>query len=387
MRMNNSELKEENTTPVISEVDINVEETTSISEQPFFQTITDSVEELKKGFKEPTPSDDIDVVSNNYDATITSALDLINSPTESINYVWEKLFPEGELCVIYGDSAGGKSMLARCILFAIAYGMEEYLGFKIDLPPERRKVCLVITEDSEKSIKTLLQKQAQYFEQFRTIDEPIFDVISSCEKGIVHTLQERIKDVLYSIIVVDTPQDDIEGSMNDNNVVRAYLNQLSSIGTKNNCTIVCIHHKTKYSNDRPPSKEDLSGTRAFGDKPRSVFEIRRHLEEDYSIYLTPVKANYEDNSFLRYSMKLIMDPKTLTFSFNNEYYPSNEIHLSVQKKDNTKAIKEKIIELRAFNPTMSQEKIAEILNEEFQDESFSQSKVSKIMNPTKKIDD
>jgi len=362
---------------------INVEEMTSTSEKPFCQTITDDLEQCKKKLEESSATDDANSIYEKYQANISSALALINSPFQPISYIWEKFFPKGELCLIYGDSSCGKSMLLRCVLFAIAYGMEEYLGFKIDLPVEQRKVCLVITEDTEKSIKTLLQIQNRYFQQFKTIEEPVFDVISCCDDGVINTLQKRIEDVSYSIIGVDTPQDDIYGSMNDNNVVRDYLSKLSDIGAKHDCTMVCIHHKRKYTLDKAPSKEDLSGTRAFGDKPRSIFELRRHIDEDHSIFLTPIKANYEDDSFLKQSMKLKMNTKTLTFDFSGEYVPSCEIHLSTQRKDDTQAIKEKIIAYKFSNPTIKQIEIAELLREDYPDRKFSQSQVSYLIKEIK----
>ena len=329
--------------------EINVEETTSISEQPFFQTLNDSVENIKKQFEETTTSDDAVITYEQYNANITSTTNLINSPFVPIGYVWDKFLPQGELCLIYGDSASFKSTLARCILFAIAYGMDEYLGFKIDLPPERRKVCLVITEDSLRSIKTLIQMQAKYFEQFRTIENPVFDI------------------------------------MNDNNVVRSYLNQLSSLGSKYNCTILGIHHKRKYTLDKAPTKEDLSGTRAFGDKPRSIFELRRVVDQEDCVYLTPMKNNYQENVFLKNSYKLILDKKTLTFTSVSEIVQSDRIHLSAKRQDNTKAISDTIIKLKAFNPNITQAEIAEILMDKFPDETFSQSKVSKFIRNIKNI--
>ena len=362
---------------------INVEEMNSTSLNPFFQTITEDLEQCKKMFEESSATDDAVSVLEKYGANITSVIDLINTPYEPILYVWERFFPQGELCLIYGDSSCGKSMLMRCVAFAIAYGLTEYLGFKIGLPMDRRRVALAITEDGEHTTKTLLQKQNNYFEPLRTIDEPVFDLISCCEDGVIETLKKRMPDMNYDVVLVDTPQDDILGSMNDNNVVREYLNQLSLLASKYNTTMICIHHKRKYTLDKAPSKEDLSGTRAFGDKPRAIAEMRWHVDEDNAVYFTPIKANYEDNSFLKESFLFRMDTETLTFDYNGEKAPSNQIHLSSQKIDMTEAIKEKIIAYKFSNPTIRQTEIAELLREDFPDRKINQSQVSTILKSIK----
>ena len=192
-----------------------------------------------------------------------------------------------------------------------------------------------------------------------------------------------LKNRNYNVIIIDTPQDDILGSMNDNNVVREYLNKLSLISSIYNCGVIGIHHKRKYTLDKSPSKEDLSGTRAFCDKPRGVAEMRWHVDEPNAVWLTPIKANYESQEFLKESYLLKMNTKTLTFSYNGERAPSNTIHLSSQKKDMTEDIKEKIIAYKFSNPTIKQTEIAELLREEFPDRKFSQSQVSYLIKEIK----
>jgi RecA-family ATPase len=344
----------------------------------------DIQKEFEKMQKEAESSEAEEIDTNDeFGAKISSVTELINSPFEPIQYVWDKFFPRGELCVIYGDSSCGKSTNIRCLAFAIAYGMKEYLGFDIGLEDDERRVGLAITEDNERNTKSLLQKQNVFFEPFRTIENPVFDVISCCENGVVDTLNKLMPTKKYNVIFIDTPQDDILGSMNDNNVVREYLNKLSLIAAKYDCAIICIHHKRKYTLDKAPSKEDLSGTRAFCDKPRAVVEMRWHVDEPNAVWLTPIKANYESQEFLKESYLLRMDTETLTFTHNGEKALSNTIHMSVHKKDMTEDIKEKIVQYRHENPTIRQTEIAELLREDFPDRKINQSQVSKIIKQLK----
>lgn len=375
MEINNSEVKN------ITNANPQVSKKTTMEEA--FDKVKEFSKDIQEEFEniQEVESSNVEKVDSKeaFGATISSVISLINSPFEPIKYVLDRFFPQGELSLIYGDSSCGKSMFLRCLGFAIAYGCDEFLGIKIGLEEDERKVALAITEDSEHNTKILLQKQNGFFEPLRKIENPVFDVISCCENGVVDTLHKIMPIKKYNLIILDTPQDDILGSMNDNNVVREYLNKLSLISSIYNCGVIGIHHKRKYTLDKAPSKEDLSGTRAFCDKPRGVAEMRWHVDEPNAVWLTPIKANYESQEFLKESYLLKMNTKTLTFSYNGERAPSNTIHLSSQKKDMTEDIKEKIIGYKFSNPTIKQTEIAELLREEFPDRKINQSQVSKII--------
>lgn len=314
-----------------------------------------------------------------YGARISSIDTILNSEECNISYVIDKLKPRGELSMIYGGSGEGKSMLERCYLLAIAYGLTEYLGFKIDLPPEDRKVCLIITEDSEKSIRTLLKKQASYFEQFRTIENPVFDIISSVEDNISNVLKKRLEEVNYSVVVIDTPQDDIEGSMNDNNVIRQYLKSICNLAEEYDFALTIIHHKRKYTGDKEPSKEDLSGSQALNAKPRCIYELRENVNNPNYRNLTPVKANYESNEFLKTSIVIEMNPETLTFSDTGIRMASDQVHVSLQKSELNEKIIQKIQEYRNVNLNIKQSQIVELLRDEFPGLKINQSRVCRLM--------
>jgi len=314
-----------------------------------------------------------------YGARISSIDTILNSEECNISYVIDKLKPRGELSMIYGGSGEGKSMLERCNLLAIAYGLTEYLGFKIDLPPEDRKVCLIITEDSEKSIRTLLKKQASYFEQFRTIENPVFDIISSVEDNISNVLKKRLEEVNYSVVVIDTPQDDIEGSMNDNNVIRQYLKSICNLAEEYDFALTIIHHKRKYTGDKEPSKEDLSGSQALNAKPRCIYELRENVNNPNYRNLTPVKANYESYEFLKTSIVIEMNPETLTFSDTGIRMASDQVHVSLQKSELNEKIIQKIQEYRNVNLNIKQSQIVELLRDEFPGLKINQSRVCRLM--------
>ena len=362
-----------------NESTINVEEVTSTSLNPFFQTITEDLEQCKKMFEESSATDDAVSILEKYGANITSLQDMLSSEDMEIQYVIEKLKPRGEISMIYGGSGAGKSMVERCFLFAVAYGMSEYLGFKIDLPVEERKVCLIITEDTERSMRTLLKRQAQYFEQFRTIESPVLDVISSVEDETVKVLEKRLQEVNYSLIVIDTPQDEMVGSINDSTIIRQYFKGIALLAEKYNIAITVVHHKRKYTGDKEPSKEDLSGSQALNARPRVIYEFRENVNNPNYRNLTPVKANYESYEFLNTSYVYEMNPETLTFSDTGLRVPSDQVGMDTHKLDINARIMDKIKEYKHTNPKILQKEVLELLNEEFPEERINQSKVSRLM--------
>lgn len=314
-----------------------------------------------------------------YGACINTIHTLLETEECNISYVIDKLKPRGELSMIYGGSGEGKSMLERCFLFAIAYGLTEYLGFRIDLRECDRKVCLIITEDTEKSIRTFIKRQAKYFEPLRTIENPVFDIISSVEANISDVLKKRLEEVNYSFVVIDTPQDDIEGSMNDNNVIRQYLKNICNLAEEYDFALTIIHHKRKYTSDKEPSKEDLSGSQALNAKPRCIYELRANVNNPNYRNLTPVKANYESNEFLKTSIVIEMNPDTLTFTDTGIRVPTDQVHITAQKSELNEKMIEKIRDYVSINHRITQKDIAELLRDEFPGTKVSQSTVSRLM--------
>lgn len=284
--------------------------------------------------------------------------------------------------MIYGGSGEGKSTFERCCLFAVAYGLKDYLGFKINLNQFDRNVCLIATEDTEKNLCGLMKKQANYFEPFRTIKKPVFDIITCIEDDIANVLSKRLEEVQYSLVVIDTPQDLILGSINDNNVIRQFLRKIGNLANIHNFALSIIHHRNKYTADKAPSKEDASGSQALNAKPRSIYEFRKSVMDSSNPYfhnLTPVKNSYESYQFLNTSIVIQLDPETLTFTDTGIRMNTDEVHLSMLNVELNEKILNKIRECLKMNHKMSQKEIAEHLRDEFEGMTFNQSKVSRLM--------
>ena len=79
-----------------------------------------------------------------------------NKDYDSIEFLVDKLIPQGTLCALVGESDTGKSSLLRQLALYLVYGDSDFLGFK--LKESCRNVIYVSTEDGEMAISVWLNK-------------------------------------------------------------------------------------------------------------------------------------------------------------------------------------------------------------------------------------
>ena len=79
-----------------------------------------------------------------------------NKDYDSIEFLVDKLIPQGTLCALVGESDTGKSSLLRQLALSLVYGDDDFLGFK--LKESCRNVIYVSTEDGEMATSVWLNK-------------------------------------------------------------------------------------------------------------------------------------------------------------------------------------------------------------------------------------
>ena len=151
-----------------------------------------------------------------------------NRDFKEIEYVVDKLIPRGSLCALAGESDTGKSSLLRQLAVSLAYGDEDFIGFKLN--GTCRNVLYVSTEDGEQATSVWLNK---YFDKDESRDDLLskLNFIFSSE-GIVGNLRQTIKENCIDLIIVDSYADLFTGSMNNSNEVRNYLNLYNEFANK-----------------------------------------------------------------------------------------------------------------------------------------------------------
>ena len=224
-----------------------------------------------------------------------------NRDFKEIEYVVDKLIPRGSLCALAGESDTGKSSLLRQLAVSLAYGDEDFIGFKLN--GTCRNVLYVSTEDGEQATSVWLNK---YFDKDESRDDLLskLNFIFSTE-GIVGNLRQTIKENCIDLIIVDSYADLFTGSMNNSNEVRNYLNLYNELANEFGITVVFLHHTKKSTAGSRPNKNNILGSQGFEAKMRSVMMLVKDKHEPSHRHLCVVKNNYmpETNKNESYVLK------------------------------------------------------------------------------------
>jgi RecA-family ATPase len=211
-----------------------------------------------------------------------------NKDYDSIEFLVDKLIPQGTLCALVGESDTGKSSLLRQLALSLVYGDSDFLGFK--LKESCRNVIYVSTEDGEMATSVWLNK---YFGEEIAKDDRLSKLkyVYNTE-GIIKNLREVVSTNCVDLIIIDSYADLFTGSMNNSNEVRSFLNMYNNIANEFGVTVVFLHHTKKASAGMVPNKNSILGSQGFEAKMRSVLMLTQDDSDESLRHLCIVKNNY-----------------------------------------------------------------------------------------------
>ena len=211
-----------------------------------------------------------------------------NKDYDSIEFLVDKLIPQGTLCALVGESDTGKGSLLRQLALSLVYGDSDFLGFKLE--ESCRNVIYISTEDGEMATSAWLNK---YFGEEIAKDDRLSKLKYVYEtEGIIKNLKQVVESNCVDLIIVDSYADLFTGSMNNSNEVRAFLNAYNQIANKYSVTVVFLHHTKKGTAGMIPNKNSILGSQGFEAKMRSVIMLTQDENEESHRHLCVVKNNY-----------------------------------------------------------------------------------------------
>ena len=237
---------------------------------------------------------------------LVNGFDMLNITAEQMDCLVDPILPRVGLAALVGTSDSGKSTLLRGLAMAVASGREEFLGFA--LRPKYRSAIYISTEDDASAVGVLMQRQLEELgtpkQDFASLDF-IFET-----DNLLENLDQMLLDKPRDLVVVDACADLYTGPMNENNRVRAFLNQFSQLAIKHSVLILFLHHTGKRTETLIPSKHNAIGSQGFEAKMRTMMELRPDPMEHDLRHLCIVKGNYlpadykHDSFVLRFSSGL-----------------------------------------------------------------------------------
>lgn len=217
-----------------------------------------------------------------------SATKLYDTASERIDCLVEPLLPRVGIVALVGSSDSGKSSLLRGLALAVSSGADQWLG--LPLRTEHQRALYISTEDDEHSIGALLRKQNQELGLGRG-DMAGLDFVFEADNPLLRT-ELTLNEKAVDLVVVDAFSDVYRGALNENNKVRAYLQEWSELAQKYQCLVIFLHHTGKRTEALLPSKHNSIGSQGFEAKMRLMMELRTDKVDSSLRHLCVVKGNY-----------------------------------------------------------------------------------------------
>lgn len=274
--------------------------------------------------------------TNNFANSRYSGLNLFSNTSEEIPKLLEPLFPKKGVISLVGSSDTGKSTLLRQLSISIAFGQEDFLGYKIN--STTRNVIYVSTEDDAISVGHTLKKQVigLFKENHLNIIENlnhikfIFDSNTDTRNpnNILSQINDDLKNIGADLVIIDAFTDVFTGDLNSSTKVREFLQQFSVMADNHNCLFLILHHTGKRTEKFAASKDNVLGSQAFEAKMRALFELKRVPNDESKRCLAITKGNYLSSSIKKQAKILTFDEENLLFHYNGQNILTSQINNS-----------------------------------------------------------
>lgn len=238
-----------------------------------------------------------------------SALEILNSDAQPIQFLIDGLLPAGSIAILTGPSDTGKSMLSRQLAVDIALGKQTILGMNINARYNR--AAYISTEDYQGDWKhklSLYNASEEEVLQYANLNV-LFD--STYLRPFINDIVANPVDLL----VVDAFGDMFNGDINDSIQVRRFLKPFRRLAQRYNTTVLFVHHINKNGEkSRTPGKANVLGSQAIESASRCVLELRADDIDTTARTLTITKGNYFSVEHKRKPIKMRMLESELKFT-------------------------------------------------------------------------
>ncbi|MCC7004712.1 AAA family ATPase [Candidatus Nomurabacteria bacterium] len=229
---------------------------------------------------------------------VVSARDIMNLDINDYPTLLQDILPIKGIVALAGASDLGKSLLLQQLSLAIAFGLDEFLGFKLNISKNRS--LYVSTEDDDYVMAIRIRNLSKVmkgdkFENLRFIFNT--DMLLS-------TLDAELSARPCSLVVLDAFADIFQGDLNNAVSVRQFIQPFKQLAQLHECLFIFNHHCGKNVQYKIPHKDNLLGSQGFESSMRTVIELRQDPTDKHKRHICIVKGNNISSEMKEHSYEL-----------------------------------------------------------------------------------
>ena len=195
--------------------------------------------------------------------------------------------PEGSSGLITGVAKTGKTTLAENLAISLSCGLDELLGHKINVDPQ--KVLFINFEESYKLRirRNIKQLEKLNDEQVRLVNKNFYSTPIEFPEFLNNEedwkiVSDYIEDINPDIIFMDSLTRMCVGEIERSSVAQNFSQMFNKYIRALDKTVIVVHHNVK-GNEKPISQETISGSRVISQ------------EFEYAIGLAKIPSNAGGN--------------------------------------------------------------------------------------------
>jgi len=280
--------------------------------------------------------------------------------------LFDVLWFESELCILFADTNLGKSILAVQIADSISRG-KQIFGFRLEA--EKQKVLYFDFELSDK------QFEARYSENYSNhyhfndhfyraeiyTEAEMPKEFTSFEAYLNHSLEQALIETQAKILIVDNITY-LSAETERAKDALPLMKHLKALKQKYGLSVLVLAHTPKRDLTKPITRNDLQGSKMLINFCDSSFAIGESTQDKSIRYIKQIKVRNSDHVFDKDNIavcKIDKPDNFLHFDFQN--FGREEEHLRNYSDKDTAQLENDIIDLKENNPYLSFGEIAKQL--------------------------
>lgn len=265
---------------------------------------------------------------------------------------------EGELAVMFASAGVGKSLLGVQIADIITGGRtSEFL--KCEAPPQP-----VLYLDLELTKKQFEERYSNNYQDHYKFSDLLYRVEIDPKKknfkiqDVFQSIELAVKQTGARVLIVDNITYLKENLETAKDAI-PFLKFLSAFNNSNKLSILCIAHTPKRPEEKPLSRNDLSGSSQISNMVSSIFAIGKSVKDEGIRYLKQIKSRQRHEEFNSNNVAVFEISKDHNFvSFDFLGLEEERQHLKPMTKKQKANIQAIVREYRKAHPDKSGRKIA-----------------------------